>query len=324
MNIKRLESGGIITNYNCSSSFLHCLYNSSPSRSSDYINKETAVSNIQKIVSLGCRSIHVGGGEPFLNRRGLIGFLETARQEGIGIEYIETNSSWCIDQESSTSFLRDVKDLGVNTLLVSMSPFHNAHIPFVKVKRLLECCRKAGISVFPWVAGFMPDIERFDINKVHTFDEYEAEFGPDYLKEVLSRYWISAGGRALSLLEKVSGKIPAEEIIGKSCGCRELENVSHFHLDLYGNYIPGLCAGLSVRTEDLGKELSFEKYPVLTLLNENGPGALARYASREYGFTPELSYNSKCHLCRDIRRFLVAEKKSGFPELSPSEYYITD
>ena len=77
--INRLGAGGIITNYNCSSRCAHCLYRCGPRRDKEYIDTDTLRKNIEKIISLGCNSVHVGGGEPFLNIAGLTRVLAVAR-----------------------------------------------------------------------------------------------------------------------------------------------------------------------------------------------------------------------------------------------------
>ena len=92
--IKRLNSGGVITNYFCTSSCGHCLYFCSPKWKKDYIEKGMLVQIIEKIRSLGCCSIHIGGGEPFLDLSGLKMVVETCKSTNMGIEYVETNSSW--------------------------------------------------------------------------------------------------------------------------------------------------------------------------------------------------------------------------------------
>jgi len=93
LSITRLTSGGIITNYFCSSVCRHCLYRSSPGWQKDYITFETAYKNFQTIRSLGCGSIHIGGGEPLLRPDCVDYVLEAANNAGVRVEYIETNSS---------------------------------------------------------------------------------------------------------------------------------------------------------------------------------------------------------------------------------------
>ncbi|MBW2707116.1 MAG: hypothetical protein JRD84_12515, partial [Deltaproteobacteria bacterium] len=59
INIRRLMSGGIITNYFCTSRCGHCLYNCSPQWEKEYITPETAEKTLQAVRSLGCRSVHI-------------------------------------------------------------------------------------------------------------------------------------------------------------------------------------------------------------------------------------------------------------------------
>ncbi len=92
--IKRLFSGGLITNYSCSSNCQHCLYACSPRRRPDYINEDDALKYFGLIGSMGCNAVHIGGGEPFLQPEKLSLVLKAASQAGVKIEYVETNSLW--------------------------------------------------------------------------------------------------------------------------------------------------------------------------------------------------------------------------------------
>ena len=133
--IKRLMSGGIITNYFCTSSCKHCLYNCSPQWEKRYINPKTAEKSLQTVRSLGCRSVHIGGGEPLLRPDKLGSVLEIAAHVGVSVEYVETNSSWFQEKKFAEDLLIRLRKQGLNTLLVSISPFHNERIPFSKVKK---------------------------------------------------------------------------------------------------------------------------------------------------------------------------------------------
>jgi len=57
LHISYLQSGGLITNYYCSSQCKHCLYASSPKRDKKYIDEETNAVLFRKIKSMGCYSI---------------------------------------------------------------------------------------------------------------------------------------------------------------------------------------------------------------------------------------------------------------------------
>ena len=106
-------------------------------------------------------------------------------------------------------------------------------------------------------------------------------------------------------------------------GCREPGEVNHFHIDLYGNYVPGLCAGLSIKREDLGTPLIQEEYPIISRLYGKGIGEFVKHAVEKYGFkASEKGYACKCDLCYAVRRFLVAEKEYNSKELQPTQHYL--
>lgn len=321
--IHRLISGGLITNYLCTSVCRHCLYRSSPRWAKDFISSEVTRKNLETIRRLGVTLIHIGGGEPLLNPQCVASVLRIAREVGVDIEYLETNASWYRDRASALAILEKLSAEGLTTLLLSISPFHNEHTPLVKIEGVIKACLEIGISIFPWAAEFISDLRAFDPSRPHPLEEYERHFGRGYIADLPRRYWVSPGGRALETFSPYRPPRPVSEIIRDASGCRELAEVSHFHMDLYGNYIPGLCSGLSIFRDDLGRPLPREEYPVLTRLFAEGLGSLVSYVSSTYGFRPSRSaYGLKCELCYEIRRYLVVEKDVNSKELQPQGHYL--
>jgi hypothetical protein len=324
--IQRLNSGGVITNYHCVSRCGHCLYNCSPRRKKNYLEPTTAETIFQRIAEMGCRSVHIGGGEPLLNPDKLLIVLESARRVGVGIEYVETNSAWFVDDAQVMAVLEDLRSAGVDTLLASISPFHNAFIPYARVKGVIDACRQTGMAVFPWVNAFVRDLTRLDETRPHAMDEFTERFGPDYLQRIPDRYWIHMGGRALDTFRPFYPQHAMQRILAESpSNCiRALSDTSHFHIDLYGNYIPGLCAGLAIAMEDLGGPLPPDRYPLLDVLATAGIRGLLDLARTDYGFTPRREkWMNHCDLCTDIRHFLLHTNRGRFAELAPSGFYDT-
>jgi len=324
LKIKRLASGGIITNYFCTSACRHCLYNCSPHWEKNYISIEVAEENFRVAKSLDCSAVHIGGGEPLLRPEELGAVLDAARRAGVSIDYVETNSSWFRDPESAESLIAGLRPKGLHTLLISISPFHNEHIPFARTQGVIDAARNAEVRIFPWVAEFIPDLSALDSTHPHALSEYEERYGKDYVQGILGRYWIHMGGRALETFRPRLRTKTLEHILRENTsGCgRALTDTSHFHLDLFGNFIPGLCSGLAIARDDLGKPLTEDKYPLLNLLNAKGVRGLLDFAAREYGFKPrQAGYINKCDLCTEIRFFLAQEGYARSQELCPGEFY---
>ena len=324
LSINRLESGGLITNYYCGSACGHCLYRSGSKWPKDYVSQGEALEDFAIMVALGCSSVHVGGGEPLLDPDGLCGVLDAAGQAGVAIQYVETSSSWYRDRDSALALLDRLRSRGLDTLLVSMSPFHNEHIPFSRVKGVIDACHESGVALFPWIADFYLDLSVFDEDRTHSLDEYRHHFGEEYLENLPRRYGIVPGGRALETFQGLVDERSIEELVEeKRDGCSELADTSHFHIDLYGNYIPGMCAGLSILKEDLGHPLDPDDYPVITRLAEGGVGALLSWMMEIHSFRPSRkTYSTDCQLCAEMRRFLVVERRIKSKELQPVNHYL--
>jgi hypothetical protein len=323
LHIPYLQSGGLITNYYCSSQCRHCLYASSPRRNKKYIDGATAAALFRKIKSMGCYSLHIGGGEPFLNINGLKIVLKAAQMEDIVIEYVETNSSWYKDHTTACRILEELQKFSMSRVLVSISPFHNEYIPFYKVKGVIAACQDVGISIFPWIYDFFDEINSFPDDRPHNFSQFEQAFGRHYLRHVFQKYWIQPGGRVFTACQQLFGKKNTQALVNVNTPCIELANTSHFHFDLYGNYIPGLCSGIQIHYQDLDKRKPICKvqYPYLHVLYTQGINGLYRIAADEYDFSPQGNYSSKCHLCLEIRRFLIIEIGLEIHEFGPKGFY---
>ncbi|ADQ07964.1 Radical SAM domain protein [Caldicellulosiruptor hydrothermalis 108] len=322
LKIERLFSGGVITNYYCSSACKHCLYNSSPSWKKEYMTEEMADKVFKTLKNFGVFSVHIGGGEPFLNFEGLKKVIHKANENGIYIEYIETNASWVENEDKVKRRLKELKNLGIETILVSISPFHNEYIPFKKVLKLIQLMDEVGIGIFPWIEGFVNEIRRLNIDKTHSLSEYKDLFGENYIRLLPQRYYLTLNGRAIKTFEEYFPTKSADDIIKNSPACFELYSKSHFHMDLFGNFIPNPCVGFRISIDDLGKELDSSKYFFVNLLYTKGIKGLFEFAKENYDYTPSKRFLNKCSLCFDIRKFLVLEKNIEAPDLGPREFYL--
>ncbi len=321
LKINYLISGGIITNYNCSSKCKHCVYASSPNWPKDYMTSSTADEIFSILKRSGCNTIHIGGGEPLLKPERIFPVLESAARNHISIDYIETNASWFKDESSAMSMLKELMKHGVYRLLISIDPYHNEYIPFYKVKALIKACSKAGMGVFPWLMDFWDDIDALDDRKRHSLEEYAQLFGEDYLWKLPDRYGLSLKGRALRMYKPMLKMEAFDKIIEASSPCNLLSGVYHFHVDLYGNFIPQSCPGFSIKLSELLDGADPYKYPIFYRLESIGIRGLVELAVEEYRYTPKPKYAGQCDLCYDIRSYLVLENGIDLPDLQPTGHY---
>ena len=317
----RLVSGGIITNYDCSSQCRHCVYASSPHWPKDYMTAGMADEIFRALKVSGCHAVHIGGGEPLLRPQHLFPILKAAEEHGIQIDYIETNASWYKNAERTGALLRELRQHHVHTLLISIDPFHNEFIPFYKVKALIETCKQHDMSVFPWRMEFWGDLEAMGDAKTHRLEEYDRFFGYDYQLQLLKRYHLNLRGRALQTYKGYLKTFPVREILSDTSPCNKLSGVHHFHIDLYGNFVPESCAGLAVHYKDLTQGITPEKYPVFHALYTAGIKGLYDFASHRYGFEPKDNYTGKCELCYDIRRYMAMDIKLNLADVQPLGHY---
>lgn len=318
IGFRHIHYGGVIMNYACSSRCAHCLYASAPQRRKDYMQPDTARRVLNALDAQGLKEVHVGGGEPFLNSEGLITFCRTAAERDFTIEYIETNSSWAVNEEDTLFILRRLRETGVDTLLLSISPYHAAYVPLERVKSLMSACRKTGMQIFLWRREFWEELDAMGPG-VHSRAELEEKYGAHYWENAARRYGVGLSGRARETYAPGRKHFSAAQVVRQPC--RELFNVGHFHMDCYGRYIPSGCTGLGIAVEDL-RRLPDGKYPLIEALHEGGVAALMDLAQQAYGFTPdERGYLDGCHLCAHIREYLALDTDCAAPELHPKDYY---
>ncbi|MCL2096060.1 MAG: radical SAM protein [Oscillospiraceae bacterium] len=316
--VNSLSSGaGIIVTYKCSAACLHCCYSSSPRRSGAYMSRQTADKIFPLLKKTGCRSVHIGGGEPFMNFDKLLDVCKSALENKVAIDYIETNASWYTDNKTVSDKLKKLLSVGVDCLLISIDPFHNEFIPYVKIKNLIDCCRKNNMGTFLWQARFESIIEYFDENTTHSLEEYENIFGGDFVKKIAESYSLGYNGRAIKILEKINRNrySPDYFLRGDNNSCKSrITSLGHFHVDPDENLIPPSCNGFRAGIFDLCiNGLDNQKYINFMSVVNNGLEELFDRA-RTLGFVPDINgYVSKCALCFDIKKYICEEeiKRTG-------------
>jgi len=310
LNAGTLYHGGVMVNYRCNAACRHCLYSCSPARNDGYVNEEAAEKICHVLRKGGCRSVHIGGGEPFLNFDGLLVMIRALNRAGIRLEYIETNAFWAADFSKSREYLEKLLSEGADTLCISIDPFHAEFVPYGAPLTLAKLCDKAGMGYFLWKQEFLSKLSHFDPQKTHVLS-------PDSIYPTAMRYGIGFGGRAVNI-ELQSGALhPAQTFVANNVPCKNLLSTGHFHVDMDCYFIPPGCTGIRIPLEEVIADISKGKYPVFDALYYSGISGLFELAL-QHGFSPdERGYPSKCNLCFFMRKFL---SEKDFAELDANHY----
>ena len=306
-----------MANYRCTAACRHCLYACSPGRTDGYITEATAESTGALLRSAGCRSVHIGGGEPFLDFDGLLLLVRTLRDAGISVEYVETNAYWATDHRECEARLRELIRAGADTLCISLDPFHAEFIPIELPLSLAESCVNAGFGYFLWQDRYLPAMARLDRSKTHSRTEMEELISPRYILETARSYGLHFGGRAICIEEEYFAHKPVSEILDDS-PCRRLLSGGHFHVDMFGRYIPPGCTGIAIPLSEAVQGIPDGKYPVFEALLSGGSKSLLEYAESLGFVSNKDGYPSGCALCFHIRAWLCENALS--PELDPEHY----
>jgi hypothetical protein len=266
--------------------------------------------------------VHIGGGEPFLNFDGLIIMIRELNHAGVTLDYIETNAFWADNLKKAEEQLKRLLSEGIDTLCISIDPFHAEYIPYGAPLALAELCEKTGMGYFLWKNDFLMSLSHLDPKKTHSHQEMEKSISNDYIFKTARFYGITLGGRAINIenemyLSQGSPFFPAEKFSTDKNPCKNLLSTGHFHVDMDCCFIPPGCTGFIIPLEEVINGIPKDKYPAFEVLYCGGISALLDLAL-QHGFSPSsLGYPSKCNLCFYLRSFLSGK---GFTELDENHY----
>jgi len=312
-----ITAAGLLVTDWCPARCRHCYVSSGPDGTA-WMTVEVAAAHLAALVRLGvaAEGIHIGGGEPFGDFERLLEIVRAARAVG----YVETNGFWATETDVVRRHLRTLAEAGMMQLSISADPYHQEFVPPERVRLLYDVAREVlghdGVRARRWKwlqnardVAAMPEAARLELFR--TF---------------LGRYPERLSGRAAELLAPLLPRSPPEEIPLEGCRKALLES-RHVHVDAAGWVYPGTCAGISLgrATADRPLDLLLTEWrvadsPIIAMLADGGPRALATFAAR-HGFQPDAAgYAGKCHLCWAARKALVRAGAAG-ETLRPETLY---
>ena len=272
--------------------------------------------------------VHLTGGEPFLKFPLLLYATRIAAELNIPC-YVETNAGWCVSDDSVSDRFRQLKQAGLNAILISCSPFHAVTIP---PKRTLRAITIAGEvfghqNVIVYQPEWLDLLIHFGTENPTPLEAYTQTYGIEQAGRFFWQgYGLISGGRSGYKLGHMLERQPPESFQGGRCE-HEILYAHHSHLDLYGNFISGFCGGLTAgdwhNLPQVIDDFHRGNYPsLMRILIDDGPYGLYNFARQQYAYEPIFDgYAGKCHLCVDIRAYL--NSADSYEELEPQEFYTS-
>jgi hypothetical protein len=194
---------------------------------------------------------------------------------------------------------------------ISVDPFHLEYVDIEVVKRLAK------------IAEDILGTDRLLIRWQKYLDESVKMTG--IAKEKLNENYLSAiadypirfTGRAAGRLGELAATKTVEDISIENCTNAFLGSKG-VHIDAFGNVFSGTCSGIIIGNindmplDEIYKRFDPSKREFIRTFFEKGPAGLLSEAV-ETGYKPKDLYAGKCHLCTDIRAFLLNMNES--PEI---------
>ncbi len=331
--LKPIDSCGVMLSYRCQLACRHCLYACGPAWR-EWMGEEQLSRLLEGIrqVWYRPRGVHFSGGEPFLRFELLLHAVREAKRLRMPIEYVETSGSWFREDAESKARFRRLREAGLRSLLISVSPFHAEVIPLARTVAAIAAAQevfgRGQVIIYQhhWLKLLAAARSDAEGRRPIPLRRWLARRGVTRAGRLL---WqgcgLVAGGRCGLELGGLTRRWKASGFADQGCARTLLES-GHAHFDPYDNYIPSMCGGISLGcAADLPKlvrDFDPHRLELVSILVEEGPYGLASLAEERYGFRPAPGgYVAKCHLCVDARRHLARHAGGRYPELSPPRFY---
>lgn len=308
------RNGQIMMTYRCSAACRHCLVMAHPRQEATLVTTEDAVAYARDFAELN-RHVILAGGEALLFFDHVVATCRAIMAAGVPIRFIESNGSWCTSDQTARDGLLLLRDSGVRGMYFSIDAYHQEFVPAERVCRGVAFARE----IFGEEHVHAPRTPLEEARKLEGIAG-NTEALRSYARAGRVRHF----GRAADALAPSMDAVPVEELLRQDCQeGLDVDNLFELQVDPFGYTRPDLCPGVnlgntrSARLRSLATTKHVRETPLLSDIAERGPAALLARAEQS-GFAPRDSYVSKCHLCFEIRRHLVASMPD---ELRPPHLY---
>jgi MoaA/NifB/PqqE/SkfB family radical SAM enzyme len=119
---------GVLYTYRCTLACAHCCFNCCPDRPDRHTPHDDALEHLRQMHAID-RVVHIAGGEAMMHREALRRLCREAGEQGVAPHFIETNATFASSLDIARERLTELRDCGVEGLLISSDPYHQAMCP---------------------------------------------------------------------------------------------------------------------------------------------------------------------------------------------------
>lgn len=323
--LKLWRSAGLLLTYKCNCACEFCYYNCAPDQGG-LMSVETAINAWHSLRALaGDRAkVHITGGEAFLYWDRLQQVLEEAQREKLGkVDLIETNGFWATSDKIARQRLKRLDELGMHRFKVSTDPFHQEYVDAELVRRLAATASDVlgpDRVLVRWQEYLDNPTDMKNLTPAEREEQYISA-----INDYPCRFTGRAAGKLAKLVTESTNENPASSIEHRATCKSDFLGAKGVHIDPFGNVFSGTCSGIILDNvtetplEDIWKQFDPANNDFFKTLFNSGPFGLLDEAEKQ-GYKRQDVYASKCHLCTDIRQFLLDNDLSG-PIVGPPECY---
>lgn len=237
--------------------------------------------------------VNITGGEPFLNRSLLYKIFSKIMKMNKQATCV-TNGFWAVTEEDTYREIQKICSLGVTSLSISISDFHQKYVPIENIKNILNAALQLPIRISLKIA----------VTETYNALDLIKNLGKSICDVSIMFFPVCQVGRAVN--------IQTDDIIKRYHGDMWMPCIdNNLLINSDGKCYPccspcifetKLCVG-NIYEEDLGDIIErTRKNLLIYYLHKNGVNWIKELIERNFGYHYPEYYVSPCELCLQIFR----------------------
>ncbi len=158
----------------------------------------------------------------------LLEAVKLTRERGM-TQFVETNAAWCTSEDRARDWLGQLSEGGLDSILISCSPFQSERIPLNRVIMAIETAGdllghgKVGV----YQTQFIQEMSKFAVDETFPIKDYIKRYGEERAGQIFwDIYALIDSGRASYTLGHLTQRHQAKSFQRQNCQ-RELLYAHH-------------------------------------------------------------------------------------------------